>query len=236
MQNIVNVLQNRAQKHPHQEAVLYLEDGEHKAAELTLAELDHHAKIIAAHLQAQQMTGNRVVLLYPTGVEFITSLIGCWYAGVIAVPIPCPKIDEFANHEAFLNTITEDADIAAILGLSRYHSNIEAILKKKVPVLATDTLQTQSTENYQLLPIGDDTIAYLQYTSGSTSTPKAAIITHGNLKHSLQETIKVWHYTKKSITLTWAPHTHVYGLVCGILVPLYHGTKAIIMPPATLIK
>ncbi|MCW8444838.1 SDR family NAD(P)-dependent oxidoreductase [Fluoribacter gormanii] len=236
MQNIVNVLQNRAQKYPHQEAILYLEDGEHKTAELTLAELDYQAKIIAAHLKTRQITGNRVILLYPTGVEFVISLIGCWYAGVIAVPIPCPKIDEFAKHEALLNTIAEDADIAAVLSLSQYHSNIETSLKRKVPVLATDAIKTQSAEDYQSTLISDDTVAYLQYTSGSTSTPKAAIITHGNLKHSLQETIKAWHYTKKSITLTWAPHTHVYGLVCGILVPLYHGTQAIIVPPTAFIN
>ncbi|WP_454782670.1 SDR family NAD(P)-dependent oxidoreductase [Legionella sp. WA2022007384] len=236
MQNIVNVLQNRAQKNPHQEALLYLEDGEHKTAGLTLAELDYQAKIIAAHLQTQKMTGKCLILLYPTGVEFVTSLIGCWYAGIIAVPIPCPKIDEFAKHEAFLNTIAEDADIAAVLSLSRFYSSIKTTLKRKVPILTTDTIKTTSAKHYQSTSISDETVAYLQYTSGSTSTPKAAIITHGNLQHSLQETIKVWHYTKKSITLTWAPHTHVYGLVCGILVPLYHGTKAIIVPPAAFIN
>ncbi|QMT59047.1 SDR family NAD(P)-dependent oxidoreductase [Legionella sp. PC997] len=236
MQNIVNVVQNRAQKNPHQEAILYLEDGVHKTAELTLAELDYQAKIIAVHLQTKKMTGKRVILLYPTGVEFITSLLGCWYAGIIAVPISCPKKDEFAKHEAFLNSIAEDADIAAVLSLSSFHSGIKTILKRKVPILTTDTIKTKSVTNYQSIPITDDTVAYLQYTSGSTSTPKAAIITHGNLQHSLQETIKVWHYTKKSITLTWAPHTHVYGLVCGILVPLYHGTKAIIVPPAAFIN
>ena len=236
MQNIVHVVQNRAQKHPHQKAIFYLEDGEHKTAELTLAELDQQAKIISTHLQIHQITGNRVILLYPTGIEFITSLLGCWYAGVIAVPIPCPKMDEFTKHEAFLNAIAEDADIAAVLSLSPYHSSIESTLKRKVPILTTDVLKTQSTRAVQSISINDDTIAYLQYTSGSTSAPKAAIITHGNLQHSLQEIIKVWHYTKKSVTLTWAPHTHVYGLVCGILVPLYHGTPAFIVPPSAFIN
>ncbi|MBN9228887.1 MULTISPECIES: SDR family NAD(P)-dependent oxidoreductase [Legionella] len=236
MQNIVNVVQNRAQKHPQAKAALYLEDGQHPTASLTFGELDQQAKMIAANLQSQHMLGQRALLIYPTGIEFITSLLGCWYAGVIAVPVPCPKIDEFAKHEAFLNTIADDADIAAVLSLEQYRSSIEATLTHKVPILATDTLKTHATGEYQPIEIIADTIAYLQYTSGSTSTPKAAIITHGNLQHSLQETIKVWHYTKKSVTLTWAPHTHVYGLVCGILVPLYHGTLAIIMSPAAFIN
>ncbi|KTC82242.1 hypothetical protein Lche_0506 [Legionella cherrii] len=236
MQNIINRVQKRAQKHPQSEAVLYLEDGKHPTASLTFGALDHQARMIAAHLQTQQMKGNRVVLLYPTGIEFIVSLIGCWYAGVIAVPVPCPKIDEFAKYEDFLNSIADDADIAAVLSLDQFRSSIKTTLKKKVPVFATDRLKNKPANDYQALHITEDTIAYLQYTSGSTSTPKAAIITHGNLQHSLQETLKVWHYTKKSITLTWAPHTHVYGLVCGILVPLYHGTLAIIMPPSAFIN
>ncbi|MGL5741217.1 MAG: AMP-binding protein [Legionella sp.] len=179
--------------------------------------------MIASYLQAHHLTSNRILLLYPTGTEFITSLIGCWYAGAIAVPMPCPKTDEFAKQQTLLNSIAEDADIAAWLGLETYRSKIESTITRKVHVLATDCMHAPHAKTYQPIPITEDTIAYLQYTSWSTSNHKAAIISHGNLQHSLQATIKVWHYTKKSVTLTLAPHTHVYGLVCGLLVPLYHG-------------
>lgn len=235
MQDIVHVIKNRAQKHPESKAILYLDDGINPTANLSFYELDQQAKIIASALQSHLKKGDRVVLLYPAGIEFVTSLIGCWYAGVVAVPIPCPKIDEFPQHKELLNTIAEDADIAAVLCLNHYRVGVEAILKK-VPIFALDALKNTACENYQPVTLTGDCIAYLQYTSGSTSTPKAAIITHGNLQHSLQETLKAWHYTKKSVTLNWAPHTHVYGLVCGILVPLYHGSLAIIMPPARFIN
>ena len=236
MHHIVNVLQRRAQKNPHQEAVLYLEDGEQETARCSYYELDQQARAIAAWLQTHNLIDQRILLLYPTGIDFVVSLIGCWYAGAVAVPVPCPKVDEFGKHQALISSIAQDADIAAVMTTSLYQMNIDAVLTKKIPVLAIETIDLATVANYRLAALRKDAIAYLQYTSGSTSAPKAAIISHENLQHSLKETIKAWHYTSKSTTLNWAPHTHVYGLVCGILVPLYHGTRAIIMPPAAFIN
>src|SRR4029078_3625865 len=96
--------------------------------------------------------------------------------------------------------------------------------------------EIRKKHSYHLPKIDNDTIAYLQYTSGSTSIPKAAIVRHSNLTNSLKFTGKAWHYSKTSMTLTWAPHSHVYGLVCGLLVPLYHGSPSVIMPPYAFIQ
>jgi polyketide synthase PksL len=234
MSNVVAVLQNWVQKHPDQDAILYLEDGEKETARLSYAELDHHAKIIAAFLHTNKMTDNCVMLLYPPGTEFIASLLGCWYAGVIAVPIHCPKLDEFEKNQSSWNSIVEDANISAVLTLDAYCFAVQSLLE--VPVVATNTLNKKIAQKYKSVSINEETIAYLQYTSGSTALPKAAIVTHGNLQHSLKELIKAWHYTKSSITLNWAPHTHVYGLVCGLLLPLYHGSLAIIISPLAFIN
>ncbi len=236
MDMITTVLQQRAQKNPQQKAALYLHDGEQETACLTYSELDEKANNIATWLQDNEMAGCRILLLYPAGLDFMSSLLGCWYAGAIAVPVSCPKKDEFAAHQALLNSIAEDADISAIFTLDTLRLTVKSHLTKSVQVLATDKLKKNKTRHYRPTSIDEDTIAYLQYTSGSTSTPKAAVITHGNLRHSLKETLKIWHYTKNSITLNWAPHTHVYGLVCGILMPLYHGTLTIIIPAAAVIK
>lgn len=236
MHHIVNVLQKRAQKNPHQEAVLYLEDGEQETARCSYFELDQQARAIAVWLQTNKLTEQRILLLYPAGIDFVASLIGCWYAGAIAVPVPCPKVDEFGKQQALINRIAQDADVAAVMTTSLYQVPLAALLTKGIPVLATETLEQANAANYQVPVLRKDAIAYLQYTSGSTSAPKAAIVSHENLQHSLKETINAWSYTPTSITLNWAPHTHVYGLVCGILIPLYHGTRAIIMPPAAFIN
>lgn len=234
MRHFVNVLQKHAQKKSDQQAILYLEDGQTETADLSYAELDKRAKAVAGYLQSKQMQGERVMLLYPAGVDFIIHLLGCWYAGVIGVPVQCPPIHDFAQQEALLKTIAEDADIAAVFVLEAYRSVVDEVFGRDVAII-TDKQIKQHRQHYQQQPITDDVIAYLQYTSGSTSSPKAAVVTHGHLKHSLRETIKSWQYSKNSVTLNWAPHTHVYGLVCGLLVPLYHGTRAIIMPPGVVL-
>ncbi|MFJ1268719.1 SDR family NAD(P)-dependent oxidoreductase [Legionella lytica] len=237
MHNIVAMLQNRAQKSPAHNALLYLEDGEYETPWLSYGELDRRARAIAAYLQAQNRRSCRVILFFPSGIEFTIGLMGCWYAGAIAVPIPCPnKVDDLDKHLALFHCIAEDAEATTVLTTEIYSQALEAVVNKEVLVLTSDIINLNTSSNYQTPPLTDDSIAYLQYTSGSTSAPKAAIVTHGNLKHSLSQTIKAWHYNNKSVTLNWAPHTHVYGLVCGLLVPLYHGSPAIIMAPAVFIQ
>jgi acyl transferase domain-containing protein/acyl-CoA synthetase (AMP-forming)/AMP-acid ligase II len=236
MHNIVTVLKNRAQKSPAHNALLYLEDGQYETPWLSYGELDQRARAIAAYLQTQNGAGNRVILFFPTGTEFTASLIGCWYAGAIAVPVPCPKVEDLDKHLALFHSITDDAEATIVLTTEIYRQALEAVVNKEVLVLASDTIDLNTATNYQTAPLTDESIAYLQYTSGSTAAPKAAIITHGNLTHSLSQTIKAWHYNTKSVTLNWAPHTHVYGLVCGLLVPLYHGSPAIIMAPSAFVQ
>lgn len=236
MHNIVTVLKNRAQKSPARNALLYLEDGQYETPWLSYGELDQRAKAIAAYLQTQNKPGNRVILFFPTGAEFTASLIGCWYAGAIAVPVPCPKVEDMRKHLDLFHSIADDAEATIVLTTETYRQALDAVVTKEILVLASDTLDLNTAANYQTTILTDESIAYLQYTSGSTSAPKAAIITHGNLKHSLSQTIKAWHYNNKSVTLNWAPHTHVYGLVCGLLVPLYHGSPAIIMAPSAFVQ
>jgi polyketide synthase PksL len=241
MLNIVSILQNRAKKNPEQPAYLFLENGMQETAKLNYAELDKNARIIASYLQTKIQPGQRVLLLYPADLNFVSSFMGCLYAGVIAVPVNCPQPQDFMASAPLLTAIAQDADIQGILTVSTYIEQakrvfIEYSANSKLFIVDTTLLENEIASNYKLPILSDDTIAYLQYTSGSTSAPKGAIVRHENLSHSLKYTAKVWHYTKNSITLNWAPHTHVYGLVCGILVPLYHGSLAILMSPKAFIE
>ena len=98
------------------------------------------------------------------------------------------------------------------------------ILEKKIFITDSAGLNNEDAKQYHLPDINNNTIAYLQYTSGSISEPKAVIIQHSHLIHSLFNNIKIWEYSEDSVTLTWAPHNHIFGLVCGLLVPLLHGS------------
>lgn len=239
--HLVATLQNSAIRTPHQPAYLFLADGEQETARITYSELDKKARAIAAYLQSQNLAEQRVLLLYPTGLDFIAAFMGCLYAGVVAVPVNYPSPIESEKSWSLINAIAQDANITAILttqallAKSKEYFNGEWTTNKLL-IVDTVSLDNSFATQYQTPEIKDGTIAYLQYTSGSTATPRGVIIRHGNLIHSLKHTIKAWRYTRNSITLNWAPHTHVYGLICGLLVPLCHGSLAILMPPTAFIQ
>lgn len=240
MTRIVNVLQKISSLDPDRNAFIFLEDGIRESEQITFAELDHRARIIGAYLQSKQMFGQRILLIFPAGLDFISCFLGCLYSGAIAVPVNCPQLNDFEMALEQLKVIAEDADIAGIFTISTYlEQTRKGFTKfnkaKQIFIEDINSINPAISANYALPVIRNDTIAYLQYTSGSTSTPKAAVITHENLIHSLKQTAKVWHYKKDSITLTWAPHSHVYGLICGLLVPLYNGSLGIIMSAAAFI-
>lgn len=238
MTTLLSVIQRRALRFPNREALLFLANGKDETEKMTVGELNLKAQSIATYLQQKKQIGQRVLLFYPPGLDFISAFLGCLYAGVIAVPIPCPKENEFEKTRDSLMAIAKDADIAGIFTTQCYLKNLKKYFKTKSldkDIFIVDTA-TLNDQKYKSIQIKKTTIAYLQYTSGSTSAPKAAVITHENLIYSLKNTVKTWRYTNKSITLNWAPHTHIYGLICGILVPLYHGTLAILMPPSEFIR
>src|SRR5579883_41447 len=240
-QNIISTLRKNAVKHAKKNAYVFLEEGERETARITFKELDQKARAIAAFLQSKNLFGQRIILLYPTGLEFISAFLGCLYAGVIAVPVNCPKLNEFEKYKADINIIAWNADIAGIFTLGDYLPAIkkscnELISAKNIFVSDTSEIDIHRSVLYQKPQITDETIAYLQYSSGSTATPKASIILHKNLTHNLKYSGKIWDYSKKSVTFTWAPHSHVYGLVCGLLVPLYYGSTTYFMPSGAFIR
>jgi polyketide synthase PksL len=239
--HLIAILQQHARRTPEKSACLFLEDGQTESAFLTYGELHKQASAIAAYLKRKNLSGQRILLAYPAGLDFIIAFMGCLYAGVIAVPVNFSKVLPFEKSHDLINSIAEDADISGILTTSAYIDKLTACcealrLSQNIFILDSEVQSRAANVNYQIPKIEINAIAYLQYTSGSTSKPKAAIISHENLLHSVKYLAKTWSYSKNSITLTWAPHSHVYGLICGILTPLYHGTLAILMPPDSFVQ
>ncbi|HIK19196.1 MAG TPA: AMP-binding protein [Leptolyngbyaceae cyanobacterium M33_DOE_097] len=88
---LIDLLQERTSQHPDKVAYTFLEDGERESSSFTYQQLDQKARAIAAYLQTQLSPGDRVLLVYPQGLEAIAALFGCLYAGVIAIPAPAPE-------------------------------------------------------------------------------------------------------------------------------------------------
>ena len=239
--NLVDVLKKRARKVPDQIAYLFLEDGEEESGRITYGELDKKARVIAAYLQNKQLIGQPVILLYPTGLDFIAAFMGCLYAGCIAVPASCPALGEFKKSASTLLTLAQNSGALTVLTLPAY---IPLLKEHCAEFIATNNILIAETKNlnenllayYKPVKIDEKSITHLQYTSGSTSAPKGVITCHKNLISSLKNHIRSWGYDEQSVTLSWTPHSHVYGLLGGLLVPLYNGSLGILLPPAEFIR
>jgi malonyl CoA-acyl carrier protein transacylase len=240
---LVELLLQRAQNQADKLAYSFLVDGETEKASLTYAQLEQQARAIAAQLQKMVASGERALLLYPQGLDYIAAFFGCLYAGIIAVPAYPPRRN---RSDIRLQAIATDAQPKIVLTTNDILAKtagrlIYAPELKKIPWLATHDFTESATglrlsQNWQEPEIAPDTLALLQYTSGSTGTPKGVMVSHGNLLHNSAYISSVWQLNPNSAMVTWLPIFHDMGLVFGILQPLYHGCSCYIMSPTTFIQ
>ena len=235
---LVDILRWRAIHQPDHTAYVFLEDGEREEARLTYAELDQKARAIAAHLQSSKGQGERALLLYPAGLDYIAAFLGCLYAGVIAVPAYPPRNNRSLKR---IDAIVSDAQAKYTLTHSQTLTNI----KKKFagdPVLAgmaliaTDTLSTETADDWTSPGVGENDLAFLQYTSGSTGTPKGVMVSHGNLIHNEHQISRAFGTNEDSVVVGWLPLYHDMGLIGNVLNPLYLGYPCYLMAPIAFLQ
>ncbi|WP_424102172.1 type I polyketide synthase [Moorena producens] len=233
--SLVDLLGERAQAMPNQQAYIFLQNGETESGSLTYGELDRQARAIASHIQ--QWQGERALLLYPSGLEFITAFFGCLYAGVIAVPVYPPRRNQKLSR--LLNIVNDAQACIALTTTSiladleqRWGSDAELAQLKLV---ATDTIVADRQE-FAPLSVTPSSLAFLQYTSGSTGTPKGVMVTHGNIIHNQQMIHQAFGHSKQSIVVGWLPLFHDMGLMGNVLQPMYLGISCILMPPVAFLQ
>jgi acyl-CoA synthetase (AMP-forming)/AMP-acid ligase II/alkylation response protein AidB-like acyl-CoA dehydrogenase/acyl carrier protein len=237
----VEVLRARAAEQPSQRAYTFLVDGKVEGATLTYSELDSKARSIAAFLQQRQAQGERVMLLYPQGLEVIAAFLGCLYAGVIAIPVPPPESGRLKRTLPRLKAIARDAQAKFVLTTAKILALVEEY-REQIPEfqsmtwIDTEQIPLELAENWFDPQVCRENLAYLQYTSGSTSTPKGVMISHGNLIFHSEYLQRACGYKPDSATVTWMPYFHDYGLVEGLLQPLFNGTPCFVMSPFSFIK
>ena len=236
-ETLAELLVRRGAEQPAREALTFLgDDGD--AVELTYAELDARARAIAAVLADTCRAGDRALLLYPPGPEYIAGFFGCLYAGVIAVPA-YPPLD--ARQAARLTGIAADATPAAVLTAAAFldlaRDLLEPVLRQAgVPArwIATDTVAGVDDESR--VRHNAERIAFLQYTSGSTGQPKGVVVTHANLLHNSAFIHDRFGHTASSRGVIWLPPYHDMGLIGGILQPVYAGFPVTLMSPLNFLR
>ena len=232
-ETLVDMLRYRALHQPEKIAFTFLADGETTSDRLTYNQLDSLARAIATQLQSLDATGERALLLYPPGLEFIAAFFGCLYAGVIAVPAYPPRPNQKLSR---LQVILEDAQAAFALTTTALLATIQRRFDQEptpTPIkwLTTDTIDLELASDWQLPTCNSHTLAFLQYTSGSTGIPKGVMITHGNLLYNSALINRCFGDTPNSQGVSWLPPYHDMGLIGGVLQPLYVGASMILMAP-----
>ncbi|ASS75463.1 hypothetical protein CIG75_11070 [Tumebacillus algifaecis] len=233
---LVELLRWRAVEQPEQLAYTFLlEDG--SEVSYTYQELDQKARALGAVLQGVGATGERALLLYQPGFEYLVAFFGCLYGGVQAVPAYPPRQNGNLDR---LQAVVSDAEAKFALTTSGILPGIEQRFAdtpglQKIQWIVTDTLSQQLSSTWVEPVIGTESLAFLQYTSGSTSAPKGVMLSHGNLLHNLALMQERFGITKQTEGVIWLPPYHDMGLIGGILQPLYGGYHMSLMAPVSFI-
>jgi acyl-CoA synthetase (AMP-forming)/AMP-acid ligase II len=236
--SFVGLLRTRALTQPDQLAYSFLLDGESEQARLTYAEVDSVARGIAAELQGLQATGKRALLLYAPGLEYVCALLGCLYAGVVSVPVYPPRNERGLPR---IKAIANDAEASFALTTRKNLSKMQSALGvlpelHRLEWVSTDCIPRTAAERWRAPAIDRDSMALLQYTSGSTGDPKGVMLSHANLLHNSALMATAFHSSPESVGASWLPPYHDMGLIGGILQPLYVGFPVYLMAPALFLQ
>jgi 1-acyl-sn-glycerol-3-phosphate acyltransferase len=239
-ETLVEMLQFRAAVQPDDLAYAFLHNGEDVRDRQTWAQLAARSQAVARAVSQAAAPGDRALLLFPAGLDFIAAFFGCLSAGVIAVPVPLPQSLRADRAAARLDAVQQNATPSVILttsdALARWSP--ERVRALDAVVIATDVLpETDAAESPWSPPrVTGSTIAFLQYTSGSTGEPKGVVVTHANLLHNLAYGYREVPNDVTSASVSWLPVTHDMGLIEGVLQPVFSGAPAYLMSPAAFLQ
>src|SRR3954454_13070632 len=237
MATISEILRSMAAEQGERPAYVFLSYGETGVAEerLTCSELDTRARAIAASLQSAGAGGERVALLLPPGPDFVASFFGCLYAGAVAVPALPPRR---RGGDPRLSAICRDCRPRVALAAADQLAVLESAAAE-IPELAAAIRMapaTEGAEGWRRPELGPEALAFLQYTSGSTSSPKGVMVSHGNLLHNEELIRRAFGQSADSVVLGWLPLYHDMGLIGTVLQPLYTGAVCYLMTPGAFLQ
>ena len=240
---LVDVLRDKALRIPDQEAYRFLLDGENKTIEWSYLELDRRSRALAMALRERGGSGERAVLLYPPGLEFIAAFFGCLYEGVVAVPAYPPVSRRVLPR---LEAILRDVRPTLILTTAEIFAKAASLLSEVSALAHSDWLVTDRPEDLATLEsraqawrdpgITGETMAFIQYTSGSTSAPKGVEVHHNHLLSNQRMIRDGFEQTRASVIVGWLPLYHDMGLIGNVIQPLYVGARCILMSPLTFLR
>jgi len=231
----VEVLCNRAQLQPHRTAFTWLADDPACDVHISYAALDFRARAIGALLQQHGPPGERALLLVPPGLDFIAALFGCLYAGWVAVPAYPPPLNQRLDR---IHSIASDAEPAVALTTAATLARIGSRVADdaKLSDLRWCAIDIDPAEPTEPAVISGDSLAVLQYTSGTTATPRGVMLSHANLLHNARQIQLRFEADSTSQGVIWLPPYHDMGLVGGILEGVLAGFPIALLAPVAFLQ
>jgi len=239
--SLVDVLRWRASHQPHRRAYTFLVDGELQEASRTYAEVDRAARAIAVLLAGAAARGERALLLYPPGLEFIEAFLGCLCADVVAIPAYPPHPARLDRTLRTLRAIAEDARPAVVLTTAAIRAGAQKWMAddpifQRMSWFSTDDRSFDDADQWRDPQTPESSLAFIQYTSGSTAAPKGVMVSHANLLYNSFLIYDRFEHTAESQGVIWLPPYHDMGLIGGILQPLHAGFAVTLMSPLSFLQ
>lgn len=233
------ILAERARQAPDDVAFAFLRDGEADEETVTYRELNERALSIAGQLRQRVPAGSRVLLLFPPGIEYVAAVFGCFAARVVGVSATPPHPRRLERTLGRLLGIAADADVGAVLASGAIMDAAAALLTGDQPLGRVPWIRATDQGGGALVepePARPDGVAFLQYTSGSTSDPRGVMLTHANLLDNSSFIARAFGHSASSQGFIWLPPYHDMGLIGGILQPVYVGFPCVLTSPVAIIK
>jgi acyl-CoA synthetase (AMP-forming)/AMP-acid ligase II len=238
--DFVSYVRGQVERFGDTRALTYLRDVDRELIEdrVDYVQLDADARAIAAWLTQRPEADRPVLLLYVDGIDFMRAFLGCLYAGVIAVPAPIPTDARSIKRSA---AMFDDANIGLVLTTSDVIEPLTAWLNDmglgdRMACVATDAEPLADPQSWRMPDVSGDTVAFLQYTSGSTSEPKGVVVTHANLLHNEAAIARALGSDSSMTCVGWLPHFHDMGVIGMLLQSIYAGANLVFMSPITFLK
>lgn len=242
---MAEILRRRAADSADRLAFQWLLSDGTEGPRLTYGQLDEQARRIAAALQQHAAAGDRALLLYAPGLEFISAFFGCLYAGLIAVPAYPPRPDRPWHGVESLARIAEDGQVQIVLTGGDYAADIRRLcrtVRSLADAVWLNTSESLAGAQGGWSPQAEDAtaVSHLQYTSGSTGTPKGVVVTHGNVMHNeYMIALANGHFETGAAGIcgvSWLPFQHDLGLIAGMLQAVYVGGPLVVLSPLTMLQ
>lgn len=234
--NLADRLGLRAETIGERLAYVFL-DGDGEPAEfLSYRELDRRARGLAGALQSRLPPRTPVALLCEDALPFVTRFWGCLYAGMVPVPLPAPRFPRDSASLGRLRAVVAAAELRHVLGDQAHRERAEEGLRATAELrwLSCEELMARP-ESFRPAPAAADDEAFIQFTSGSTSAPRGARISHANVLRNIDFILRTFAYDQLTV-LSWLPLFHDMGLVGHVLGPVVGGGVSVLLPNAAFLR